>query len=537
MSSLTVADVLAQALKAAEIDTVFGLPGGENVAIIDALQRNNIRFVLVHNESSAIYMADVYGQIQRKIGVALTTLGPGLLNAFAGLGHAYVDRSAVLLISAAVDDSLRPHHTHQYVDQLALTTPITKFSKTLTPANVAQTMVDALAAIPNGRPGPVHLQLSKQTAILPVTQPPVAPLAKPATRPHQPTQLTDAQALIAAAKKPILIVGLGIEPQHPYTDLRTCAEALHAPVIMSPKAKGAIPADHPLCAGTVGLMRDDPVYELLAEADCYIAVGFDVGELVRPWDEDGSFIWIADWDNADPVLPTNATLVGDIGQALQALSTATAATNADWGAARVARFQQAHLLPPTQPSATGRMWPQTVLAAIRDNTPRTTYMATDVGAHKGLTALTWPAYMPNRYFVSNGLSSMGFGIPAAIAASMATPATPSVVIMGDGGMAMIVGELALLSGTDYPVLVVVMVDSALDLIRSAQRKSGHDVCGTEFIAPDFVQIANAYGIAARDVTDYATCAAAVQAAIASQKPMLIAAHIDPSSYPSQPKQK
>ncbi len=537
--SQTVADIIAINLEAAGIDTVFGLPGGENVAVIDALARRNIRFVLVHNESSAVYMADVYGQVKHTFGVALTTLGPGILNAMAGLGHAFLDRSKVLLISASMDDSLRPHHTHQYVDQTKVAKPIAKWVETLTPANVCAALPKAITHIHDQRPGPVYLQVSKQMAVANVPAVNVAPYVSTLVKRPSSTKTRQARQLIANAKRPVIVVGLGINsvdhaPQV-FAALQYLAEQLGAPVIASPKAKGCLPSDHPLFAGTLGLMRNDPTYELLAEADSYLAVGFDVGELVRPWDEDGTLLWISQWKNIDPVLPTDVDVVGDLAMALESIVEVEGYSSAEgWGAARVARFRRDHLQPPVTTPIAGRMWPQTVLQAIRDNTPRNAFMATDVGAHKGLTALTWPALEPNTYFVSNGLSAMGFGVPAALAAAMAQPEAPSIAVVGDGGMAMMVGELAMVVKADQCVIIVVMVDSALDLIRSAQRKSEFAVNGTEFVTPDFVKIAEAYGLAARDVQDYEECAAAVSEAVASGKPMLIAAHIDPRSYPSQP---
>ncbi len=535
----TVADIIALNLESAGIDTVFGLPGGENVAVIDALSKRNIRFVLVHNESSAVYMADVYGQVNQTFGVALTTLGPGILNAMAGLGHAFLDRAKVLVISATMDASLRPHHTHQYIDQTKVAKPVAKWVETLNADNVSTVMPKAFNRIHEQRPGPVYLQVSKQMAQQPVTTKTTADYAVPSVKRPSSSKTKAARALIAAAQRPVILAGLGLNSAAAgnavFEALQHLAETLGAPVIASPKAKGCIADDHPLFAGTVGLMRNDPTYELLAEADCYIAVGFDVGELVRPWDEDGTLIWISEWKNVDPVLPTDVDVVGDLAMALESIAeVAGSQTNSEWGAARVTTFRATHLQPLVSKPIANRMWPQTVLRAIRDVTPRNTFMATDVGAHKGLTALTWPAFVPNAYFVSNGLSAMGFGVPAALAAAMARPNTPSIAVVGDGGMAMMVGELAMVAKADLCVIIVVMVDSALDLIRSAQRKSEFAVNGTEFVAPDFVKIAEAYGIAARDVRTYEECAAAVEAAVESGKPMLVAAHIDPRSYPSQP---
>jgi acetolactate synthase-1/2/3 large subunit len=174
-----------------------------------------------------------------------------------------------------------------------------------------------------------------------------------------------------------------------------------------------------------------------------------------------------------------------------------------------------------------------VLAALRQELPRDTLITTDVGSHKILTGLTWPAYAPNRYQVSNGLSAMGFGLPAAIAGSLVLN-RPTVCLTGDGGLAMAMGELGLLTELRLPVITVVMNDSALDLIRSGQRRAGKPVFGTEFINPDFTQIAAAYDLAFYRVTTETECAEAVRAALAAGQPALIEAMIDPVSYPTTP---
>ncbi|MHC4511412.1 MAG: thiamine pyrophosphate-binding protein, partial [Planctomycetota bacterium] len=271
----TVADVLVQGLKEAGIEVVFGLPGGENIEILDAIYRHGMRFVLVHNESSAVYMADVTARLTGKVGVCLTTLGPGAANAVAGVAHAFMDRAPVLIITAKIPDRLRRHRTHQAFDQTALFTPITKQSITLSPVNVGESIGAALSLTQRGRPGPVHLQVSGENAAQTTMQDTTGPDGQPKMA-SRPESMTRACRLLSEAKKPVIVVGLGLEPERPYDALCELAEAARAPVIATPKGKGSVPDDHFLSAGTMGLTRNDPAYQLLHEADCIIAVGFDV---------------------------------------------------------------------------------------------------------------------------------------------------------------------------------------------------------------------------------------------------------------------
>ena len=523
------ADYFAAELKAAGVKRVYGLPGGENVEILEAIRLCGIDFVLVKNESSACFMAATEARLSGTIGVALTTLGPGAANAAAGLAHAHLDRAPVLLITATTDPELISRHTHQVLDLSAIFQPICKLSRELRACNAAQTIQAALSLAKAGRPGPVHLSLHNRIALQEI-EPKAEPTAI-ASAPQREIDIDAARALLSDKRKPLIVVGLGLEPGASYGGIRTLAERLGAPVIDTPKSKGALAADHSLFAGTVGLTREDPVYELLDEADCILAIGFDVVELVKPWDYETPLIWIAGWENRDPRIASQWEAVGPIDDILSTLEDISCMSSETWGEERVRQFrdQQRRISLPT--TGAKRILPQIFLASLRDNTPDDIIVTTDVGSHKILAALDWPAREPNRYFVSNGLSAMGFGLCSAIAAAAAT-GEPVICITGDAGLAMVMGELGLLVERQLPVLVVVMNDAALDLIRSAQLRADHPAFGTEFHNPDFELIARAYGIAYRRVESQGDCDAAIRAGLSRRAPMLIDVMVDPVGYPT-----
>jgi acetolactate synthase-1/2/3 large subunit len=523
----TVAAALAATLQEAGVTTVFGLPGGENVEVLEALRVEGIRFLLVRNESSALFMADAQARLTGAPGVCLTTLGPGATNAYVGLAHAHLDRSPLLLITAQTAERLLPEHTHQVLDLQAVFAPITKATRAIDPRDVRRSVRAALALTLEGRPGPVHLSLSRSTAARPAEGDAVEAPAAATTAPDG--DFGPALAALARSQRPVIVAGLGLEPERPYRALQALAEAAGAPVITTPKAKGSLPDDHPLAAGTIGLTRTDPSYTLLAEADHIVAVGFDVVELVRPWDDTAPLVWLAPWANRDPTLPAVAEIVGPQAPALLRLAEAATPSDPSWGAARVATFREALARRRPAPPTPGRTTPQAIFRALRRQLPRDTPVATDVGSHKIAMALDWPSLEPNRYLVSNGLSAMGFGLPAAIAAAL-TLQRPTLCVTGDAGLAMVLGELGLLAELELPVVVVVMNDSAIDLIRGAQRRAGGQVYGTTFRNPDFAQIAAAFGLDYAGVADGAACEAAVEAALATRRPTLIDAWIDPGGY-------
>jgi len=352
----TVAEVLAQVLVAEGIDTVFGLPGGENAEVLDAIRREGLDFVLVRNENSAVFMADTTARLTGKPGVALTTLGPGAANVVSGLANAYLDRAPVLLITAQSDGRLLDRHTHQVLDLQALFKPITKMTRELTDSKTREIVEESLRLTTAGRPGPVHLGISSfmaaQEAIGEARESAIG--ADPAVLNKR--DIGPAPALLAQAKRPVILVGLGLEPERPYAALRQLAEAGDMPLIVPPKAKGALAADHPLFVGTIGLTVTDPAYEIINESDCITAVGFDVVELVKVWDFEQPLIWIAPWENKDPRLPhVKAAFVGGMGPILTQLARVEFKGQGKWGKFRVAKFreQQADMILPA-PSAGNR---------------------------------------------------------------------------------------------------------------------------------------------------------------------------------------
>ena len=376
----TVAEYFAAELQAAGVERVYGLPGGENVEILEALRRRGIDFILVKNESSACFMAATDARLRGKPGVALTTLGPGAANAAAGLAHAHLDRAPMLLITATTDPALLGRHTHQVLDLSAFFGPICKLSAELSASNAQETIGRALSLAQAGRPGPVHLSLHNRIALQDVelrSEP-----VKTASAPQVDIDREAVPALLSDKRRPLIVIGLGLEPSAPYAAIRDLAERLSAPVIDTPKSKGALTADHPLFAGTIGLTRADPVYDLLDEADCIIAIGFDVVELVKPWDYTTPLVWIASWENRDPPIASLCEAVGCIDDIIAALGAVTCRAAKSWGAARVRRFRekQSRILVPA-PSAR-RVLPQTFLASLREHTPDDVTVTTDVGSHK-----------------------------------------------------------------------------------------------------------------------------------------------------------
>ncbi len=529
----TIAEYLAKQLSIAGIRTVYGLPGGENVEILEAIRRQGIDFALVRNESSACFMAAASARLTGIPGVAITTLGPGATNAYAGFAHAYLDRAPVLLITAASDPGLAGRHSHQALDLEAIFRPISKFTAEITGDKAAETIQDALYSVTAGRPGPAHLSIHNDVALQAVGESPTPRVELLSSSPAK-YDLKRFAKFFEDKNRPVIVVGLGLEPEGPYAQLRHLAEKLGAPLIDSPKSKGALSADHPLFAGTLGLTVSDPAYQILNEADCIIAVGFDVVELVKPWDQPQPLMWVANWENEDPRIACAIEIVGPVADALEALARVDLHKRKHWGAERVKTFrrEQAHSVMPSPQSQ--RVLPQAFLAALREGTPDDVIITSDVGSHKIFAALYWQARSPNNYLVSNGLSAMGYGLSSAIAAASVSR-RQVVCITGDAGLAMVLGELGLLAELELPVIVAVMNDSALDLIRSAQARRKRRAFGTEFRNPDFGKIAQGFSMDYRRAETQDECADAIKYGLSTGKPLLVDVMIDPIGYPTTPR--
>lgn len=540
----SVAAAVAGGLQAAGIDTVFGLPGGENVHLMEALRRTGIRFVLSEHENAAAFMASAAAQLTRRPAACLTTLGPGAVNCTAGIAHAFLDRCPVLLITAQMASGLQHRHTHQLVDLHRLFAPITKATLDVAPAGAAETVGEALRIASAGVPGPVHVQLANDVAGLDAEPAAAggdvsgsdvsagAVSAGDAAPPQMlPADLARAAAGLAAAERPVVVVGLGLEPEAPYRALRRFAERLGAPVLSTPKAKGALPASHPLASETIGLTRTDPGYDLIAEADRVVAVGLDVVEVVLPWSAPAPVLWVAPQRDRIGAAAAEQALIGPVGATLAQL-TERLRQPRSWGARRADHYRQARRRrsrAAADRAAAGTIAPQDVLQEARAVLPPDAVITTDVGSHKILAALEWDAELPNRYLVSNGLSVMGFG-PAAAAGAALAGCAPVLCVTGDAGLLMCAGGLATLARLSAPVLLVVLVDGALDLIRAHQRRAGAQPFGTEFPAPDTARIGAAFGLPAVTVGAAAELRAELGRALRRPGASVIGVRIDPACY-------
>ncbi len=523
----TVARVIGERLHGAGIRHAFGHPGGEVVDLIEGFREAGLEFVLAKHETGAAFMAEAMASSTGRPSACLATLGPGATNLVTGVAHAYLDRAPVIALTGQLPVDRYELVTHQKLDLRALFAPITKWQARVTAANAAAVTDRALRVALRPRPGPVFLEVpsdvpSQQAA-------PSAPDAPDAAEPRATGTLDQrsvdaAAALIEKSARPVLLAGLDALDAATAEPLRRFIEAWGMPAILSPKAKGLLRDDHPLCVGTIEGLGSAKLYEWIAGRDLVVMVGFDAVEFDRDWTAAAPVIHISPLPNDDRYYASAVEIVGPVSASLDALRASAKALDTA-GATRF-RDEFRRFVRPARPSLTS----QDVLGALREALPEDALVSCDVGFNKSVSIQCWPAYAPRTFFVSNGLSSMGYGLPAAIGLKLAHRERAVACILGDGGFAMSLAELETAARLGLAFTVVVLADEALQQIKASQERKGFPVTGTTFGALDYRTLATAFGADGVEVRTLDECRAAFRDAARSKRVTLVAAHVDPAGY-------
>lgn len=524
----TNAEAIASAIRRAGIEYCFGLPGGEVLALLDALQRAGVRFYLTGHEASAAFMAEVTGQLTGRPGVCVATLGPGALNLTLGLGNARLDRGPVLALTATISTAIERHFPHQRLPLTAVFGPLCKASVAVD-GRGAEDLTDwclQLAAAPP--PGPVHLALPSNLATqstAPGGQPVEGGREAAARDASLGRSLDEIAEALGASQRPLLMVGLGCLPAD-LPALRRFVDVTRIPFVVTPKAKGSLPEDVPGFLGVIsGMALDKVMLETLDCADLLLGVGFDPIECDKPWYTTRRVANFSRYRTAegdyDPV-----ESLGEIGAHLEALSART--IRRPWPDSLLAERRAA--IRPRPMAAKGGVSPLAAVRAMREALPRNAVMTCDVGSHKYFAGQFWESYEPQTFFMSNGLSAMGYGVPAAIAAKLHFPDRPVVTVVGDGGLLMMQHNLVFVQHHRVPIIIVCLVDNSLSLIRVAQERRGLAPYGVDFPAPDFAAIARAYGISARRVRTIDALKSAIAQALESDGATVLHVPVDLREY-------
>jgi acetolactate synthase-1/2/3 large subunit len=529
----TCAEVLARTLCEAGVRRMFGLPGGEVLDFLEAARRVGIDFILTRHEPAASFMADVAGQIERRPGVCVSTLGPGAVNMTLGVANAYLDRSPLIAITGAHAREAAPYATHQKLDLNAVYRPFTKESLALDGFDTAAKVRHAIRTSLAGRMGPVHIALPSDVARGPdrETSPgPAAPLAPEPLAPAPKDALEALAAELAGSRRPIVIVGLDLDPGADAPAVRGFVQALGAPTFVTPKAKGMLPEDHPLffgvCAGVAG---DGVIVDFFRRADLLVGVGFDPVESDKLWHRTMRLVSVGPASIAAGDYRPQLEAVGDLQTSLARLRERPLVSH-PWPPEEL-RALRADLLRVLRPTAPPRgLSPYELTRRLRELFPRDTVFVTDVGSVKAITTQAWTSYEPRTFYESNGLSSMSYALPGAMAARLAFPGRPVLCTIGDGGFGMTLAELETCVRERLHFVTVVYDDASLSQIGVSQRRRGYPRHGVEYGRVDFAAVAAAFGAWSRRVDTMEALDAAVREGLGVDGPVVIDAVVDPTEY-------
>jgi acetolactate synthase I/II/III large subunit len=533
---MNTSEVIIDYLAAAGIRHLFGYPGDPTVEFLEAARRAGMEFVLGSREGTAGLMAVAYGQLTGRPGVAISTLGPGSTNLVNAVASAWLDRMPMIAISGQIETRREPVFTHQVVDHQTLFAPISKWATAVQPHTVGAIMRRALRTAMAERPGPVHLTTAADVVGAPASDAAIALPPLTAMRMARVTctagAVSDPAQRLRAARRPIILAGHSAVWGEAGAALQTLAETLGCPVVVAPMAKGILPETHALYAGTLDMACNACVWDFLRGADLLLAVGFDAVELIKPWPITAATIHIDSVPNSDQVYGAELEIVGDITSILEAIA-AEPLGQPRWSEAEVAAHRAQLRVLYEAGRVAGRMNPSDVVDVVRAAMPAQTLVSTDVGSHKLLVGQGWTTHAPRSVLMSNGLSSMGFSLPAAITAQLLDRTRPVVCFTGDGGLAMVQGELRVAASLKLAPIVVVFCDDSLNRIELKQSARRYPSWGTRIDATDIAMLAQAMGCDGVNVDSAAALERALAAPRATDRPLVIGARIDPAQYAAQ----
>jgi acetolactate synthase-1/2/3 large subunit len=526
---MNAAQLLVRCLENEGVEYVFGIPGEENIHIMDALAESRIRFITTRHEQGAAFMADVYGRITGRAGVCLATLGPGATNLITGVADANMDRAPLVAIAGQAATTRMHKESHQVLDLAALFAHCTKYStQVLVPEIVPEVVRKAFKLAQTEKPGASFIEVPENVARMAADG--LAPLKvqAPAIPDAPPAKVEQIARLIDEATAPMVLAGNGVIRQRASLALVEFIERLNLPVATTFMAKGSVPFSHPLFLGAVGLQARDPVSVGLDRADLVLCIGYDMVEYdPARWNpqRDKRIVHI---DSAPAEVDAHyileAGIVGDIGDALRRI--ARQATAKPEGAGRRLHSSLVQAIQQGADDPACPLKPHRVIADLRRAMAEDDVLVCDVGAHKLWVARLFQAERPNTCIISNGFASMGIALPGAIVAKLALPDRRVVAVNGDGGFLMNSQELETAVRLGVAITVVVLRDGKYGVIQHHMDTRLGRHFGVDFGNPDFVAYAESFGMRGYRIKRAEDLLPALRSSLESSQPSLIDCPID-----------
>ena len=534
---------IAKYLKKRGVKQVFGTPGSDTINLINAFSNEGISYVLTHHENTAAYMASTYGELTGIPGVVIVTKGPGVTNLASGIASAFLDRRPIIVFSAILDPELLARNPHQEVSLVEFGGLIAKLSEEVTSENVTELIDRAYNQAIGPRPGAVYLPISPVQSVKEINtakkEIDILITENDANKNIPSNELDNAIELINNSKRPMVVAGVGVVGSRAYSELLTFINKIKSPICVTLQAVGVVPCDDELYIGMYGWFGT-PIDNMLKKSDLIITVGLDGWDIIRPFKSEVPIISVDSFDVNDRTFqPVTIGVEADISYALEVLTNKIDVSSTDPNWLIVAKecfekIQNYELGISKEYNEANGIAPQAVYKEIRKIVPKNTIITADAGAHKSLASQAWLTNLPLTYFVSNGLSPMGFSLGAAMGAKFASPESPVISFVGDGGFLMYAGELATWKRLDLSMIQIIMVDNGLTQVKSKQVKSGYNTESTSFDQVDYKNIVQSFGIEAFEVNNIKQLKDSITSALQLNKPVSIIVNLDGSEYLRMP---
>ncbi len=493
--TMKAARLFIQCLENEGVQYLFGIPGEENLEVMDALLDSRIRFVTTRHEQGAAFMADVYGRLSGRAGVCLSTLGPGATNLLTAVADANLDHAPLVAIAGQAGTHRLHKESHQVLDLQSIFQPVTKYaSRLVTPEIIPEVVRKAFKLAQTEKTGACFIEFPENIAAMTVHENPL-PVRQPVAPEPAEACVRRAAELISQARRPLVLAGNGVNRARAWRALADFARRLHIPVTNTFMAKGVIPFKHPMALGTAGLQAQDYVGCGFQDADVIVCVGYDLVEyhphLWHPT-RDRCLIHIdATPAEVDAHYAIEVGVVGDINHSLAHI-------------AELATPHEGHFMRPLREALIAEMKrhrddrglplkPQKIIWDLRTAMDLQDIAICDVGAHKLWMARMFRCEHPNTCIISNGFASMGIAVPGAIAAKLVHPDRAVVAVTGDGGFLMNAQEIETAMRLGLALVILVWNDGGYGLIEWKQQCAFSRTSHVEFGNPDYVAFARAFG--------------------------------------------
>jgi len=493
------AELFVECLETEGVEYVFGLPGEEILPLLNALSSSQrIKFILTRHEQASAFMADIYGRLTGKAGVCLATLGPGAMNLVTGVADANLDRSPVVAITG--QGSLEKTHkeSHQYIDVVSTFRHITKWNTTVTRADFIPEIVwKAFRLAREEKKGATHIELPENVSEEETSAKPLLGEHIHSSTVADRVSVSHAAQMISRAMSPLILAGNGVIRANASDELVEFAKAVNIPVVNTFMGKGVISANEQLSLGTIGLQAKDYVMCGFERADLVISIGYDLVEYSpRFWNPktDKKIIHIdSTHSETDMYFRTTIDLKGDIKETLKLLASVSKFRSDSSYTTKLKRYVTSEL-DDHKDDNSYPLKPQKIVYDIRETLGENDILISDVGMHKIWISRLYPAYRPNTVLVSNGLAPMGIALPGAVAAKLVHPDRKIIAACGDGGFLMSLHELETAKRLGLAFIVLIFNDGRYSQIEWSQLNRYGKSFNVEFTNPDFVKLADSFGV-------------------------------------------